>query len=148
MEATLYSDSLDDAYREIVGWRKNCFQLPQCNIAKQFVSELSRLFSAFAHQTSQESVALKATVVMPSLLLQKPFKSSKPKDHIACLERRLPLWHEGNLDALVHEGRSIQDCLPSGRSMSNQNLSRTFMKLMSLGKTHEALQGDLQAHLV
>ena len=46
---------------------------------------------------------------MPALLLQKPSKTSKTKDHLKALERRLRLWEEGNITELVNESIIIQD---------------------------------------
>ena len=43
------------------------------------------------NDTPLRKIALKAVHVMPALLLQKPSKSSKSKDHHAALERRLML---------------------------------------------------------
>ena len=37
-----------------------------------------------------------AIMVMPSILLQKPSKTSKAKDHTEALERRLQLWRQGS----------------------------------------------------
>ena len=71
--------------------------------------ELSHLFSAFASASSMESIALKATVVMPILLLQRPHSPSKTKEHVACSERRLRTWNEGNLNELRLEGKTIQN---------------------------------------
>ena len=46
---------------------------------------------------------------MPALLLQKPSKASKAKDHLKALERRLRVWEEENIIELVNEGKTIQD---------------------------------------
>ena len=73
---------------------------------------------------------------MTVLLLQKPCCSSKLKDHVSCLERRFPLWLDGDLD---NEGRAIQQWLPTGHGFSERNVTRLFMKLMFEGKTQEAL---------
>ena len=59
-----------------------------------------------------EAIALKATVVLPLLVLQKPHRNSKTQDHIRCLERRMKLWSEGSIDTLVVECRAIQKRLP------------------------------------
>ena len=48
---------------------------------------------------------------MPSLLLQKPSKDSKVKDHNRALERRLKLWTDGQLAELLKEGETIQSSL-------------------------------------
>ena len=56
----------------------------------------------------QQSVALKADIVLLILLLQKPTMRSKIKEHTKCLESRLRSWSDGNLEELVKEGRALQ----------------------------------------
>ena len=60
-----------------VHWKRNIFQVRKGNIGKQFVDEFARLYVAFADGSALESVSLKAAIVMPNLLLQKPHHSSK-----------------------------------------------------------------------
>ena len=51
---------------------------------------------------------------MLSLLLQKPSKTSKVKDHLKALERRTDLWINGNNDELLFEGdekRNSERCV-------------------------------------
>ena len=68
------------------------------------------------------SVNLKTATVLPILLLQKPSKKSKTKDHIKCLERRLANWSNGDLEELVKESRTLQHRLPSnGSSFTKMN---------------------------
>ncbi len=43
-------------------------------------------------------------MVLPALVLQKPHRTSKTKDHIKCLDMRLEKWKDGNLNELVKEG--------------------------------------------
>ena len=111
-------------------------------MGKLFVRELARLFLAYAEGTTLESIALTAAMTMPSLLLQKPHRSSKVKEHIRCLECRLKLWTEGDLDGLLREGRTIQRRLPnfSRNPKSDQQLARSFAKLMMEGKVKAALR--------
>ena len=52
-------------------------------------------------------ISFKAVVLMPNLLLQKPSKNSKSKDHQLALERRLELWHKGEFEELYIEGETI-----------------------------------------
>ena len=95
--------------------------------------------SCFGSTPSLEIVALMAATVFPILLLQTPSKGSKTKDHIACLERRLVSWANGNLDDLVREG------MPKfGTAKSNNNLARNFSNLMFMGKCKAAL--DILSH--
>ena len=58
---------IDQAYQEVVHWRKNMFQVPWGTSGRQFVSELARLFQAHAEATALESVAITAAMVMPHL---------------------------------------------------------------------------------
>ena len=44
---------------------------------------------------------------MSALLLQKPSKSSKSKDHHAALQRRLKLWEEEKTEELLYEGQTV-----------------------------------------
>ncbi len=73
---------LDQTYTEVIRWRRNCFSVPTGKAGKGVVSELARLYQTFGSASALESVALKAAIVLPILLLQKPSKSSKCKDHI------------------------------------------------------------------
>jgi len=52
-------------------------------------------------------MALKAAMVLPPLLLQRPHHRSTNHDHKQCLERRLQLWKEGDLLQLLQVGRTI-----------------------------------------
>ena len=83
---------IEQAYEEVVHWRRNLFQVPSGAAGKAFVSELARLFQAYADSSSLECIAMKATTVIQILLLQKPSRSSKSKDHVIHLQRRMELW--------------------------------------------------------
>ena len=144
VDAQTFTSSLLGIYDEVMGWRKNCFKIPQGKIGTKFVAELTRLFDAFASRSALESIALRAATVMPILLLQKPSSTSKSKDHNECLKRRMALWKEGDLSELVREGRTLQHRLLNSRKPpslhAEQQLSRTFAKLMFEGKTHAAIR--------
>ena len=74
-----------------------------------------------------ESVALKASFVMQMLLLQKPNKRSKAMDHISNLKRRLELWMQGNIEALVQECKCNQKPLVNKpRPSDNDAIARNF----------------------
>ena len=112
--ADSFRHSLDAGYAEVVHWRKNSFKVPAGNAGKYFVQELSRLFKAFAEKSSLETVAFKAISALSILVLQKPFRTSKAKDHASCLTRRLVLWKDGNLNDLVLERKSHPKPSPKG----------------------------------
>ena len=105
--AIQFTASLNTAFAEVVHWKINLFIVHYGKSGKSFVTEIARLFTAFATGSALESIALKAVTLMPILLLQKPARKSKAKDHISCLERRLDTWQIGNLNELLREGRTI-----------------------------------------
>ena len=142
LSAENFIKSVSSAYAEVVHWRRNTFPVPSGNAGKKFVNELSTLYSAYAEGSALECIALKAITVMSLLLLQKPHNKSKPKEHSACLERRLLSWTEGDIDYLLLEGRTIQNRLPTFHQSesSNAKLARTFSNLMFQGKTSAALE--------
>ena len=90
-----YCAKVNQAYEEVVHWRCNLFQVPSGSAGKAFVTELAHLYQAYTDGSSLESVALKACTVAPILLLQKPSRTSKSKDHVNHLQRRLDLWDKG-----------------------------------------------------
>ena len=113
--------------------------IPTGNAGKSFVSELANLFQAFADGSSLEQIALKAAMVMQVLLLQKPSKTSKAKDHANHLQRRLFLWKNGDIHALLLEGRCIQKHLPKRFPLDDKSLAKAFSKLMFQGRVRSAL---------
>ena len=81
-----------------------------------------------------------AIMIMPNLLLQKPSKSSKSKDHQQALERRLELWTDGEFEELFHEGETIQLSLKTIQGPKTvAEISRKFKQLMTKGNVNAAL---------
>ena len=141
VDSTAFNLLLGSAYQEVVHCRKNSFNMPHGSASKQFVAELARLFRAVGEGSSLESIALKGVFVACVLLLHKPSRTSKPKDHATHLDCRLLLWHEGKLEDLVVEGRAIQSRLPKfSTSLSDAQVARTFANLMFEGKTSAAIK--------
>ena len=134
---------INKAYDEVVHWKRNVFSIPSGEAGKKFISELARLFRAFADRSALERVAIKAAMVMPALLLQKPHLKSKAKDHVVCLSRRMAVWEEGKFEDLLAESRTIQNHLsvqqPADKS-SGDRLAHAFAKLMFVGGTASAMR--------
>ena len=103
-ECSALVHQVDTAFDEAVHWKRNILKVPQGNAGKLFAQEVSRLFSAFATASTMEALALKAATLLPLLVLQKPHRASKTRDHVVCLQRRLALWAAGDIEALVKEG--------------------------------------------
>ena len=80
-------------------------------------------------------------MVMQVILLQKPSPRSKAKDHAACLQRRLEMWKNGDIEELYKECKCLQARMTGSRSsIDSERTSRTFSNLMMLGKTKSTLQ--------
>ena len=108
VDGMVFCRALNRIYDETTHWNRNLFKVPSGKAGTAFVRELSHMFRAFADSSALESVAMKAVMVMPALLLQKPHPRSKARDHVSHLERRLQLWGNGKLDELLEEGQTIQ----------------------------------------
>ena len=87
------------------------------------------------NNTKLNGVAINAFMVLPSLLLQKPYAKSKAKDHSAALERRLATWRRGEIGELLSEARQIQRRFKQSKAKGSQeDVSRIFSKLVMEGK--------------
>jgi len=76
--------------------------LPTGKPGKSFIEETTRLLNSWTTESALKIVAFKAIMVMPSLLLQKPHKSSKSKEHFAALERRFAEhMQKGNVNSAI-----------------------------------------------
>ena len=80
LDGKTFSCALNGIYDEIVHWIRNLSNVPSGKAGTAFVRELSRIFRAYADGSALESMAIKAAMVMPALLLQKPNPRSKAKD--------------------------------------------------------------------
>ena len=123
-----------EVYEDIVHWRRNLLTVPYGKAGKAFATEIAHLLRAYAEAGALEAIALKTAMMLPALLLQKPSASSKAKDHTQCLDRRLKLWREGDINSLVQEGRAIQSRFSRNMQKAGAQTALTFAKLMMKGK--------------
>ena len=124
------SQIINATYNETTKWRKNLFNIPSGATGKRFVEEMTKLINNWNNKSPLANVALKALFIMPALLLQKPFKTSKSKDHVKSLERRLELWAEGDFDELIRECRVIQERLQNSTANKIASITKRFSDLM------------------
>ena len=107
---------------------------------EKFVEETTRLITEWNNQTPLGNAALKCLLIMPLLLLQKPSKKSKAKDHTKCLERRLEFWSKGDFNAL---GRRMSDhtkeTIVLSKIFNIYFLAKKFSNLMFVGKVNATL---------
>ena len=133
----VFERNLNVAYEQIVYWRKNLFMLPTGKFGKRYIVETTRLMNAWVEDSPQQKIAFKAIMVMPSLLLQKPSKNSKSKDHTAAL----CLWHSGEVLDLLKEAQTIQDGLSSiTKPKTIGEISKRFAELMQKGNVNGAIK--------
>lgn len=141
LDGKKFCDSIHEAYEEIIHWKRNIFLLPSGASGNSFVVETARLLQAFTDGSALQCIALKASLVMHALPLQKPSQKSKARDHVAHLKRRLEMWREGNIQVLIQEGRCIQRHLTKRpRPSDDEAIARNFGKMMEQGKVRSALQ--------
>ena len=134
-------ERMKKAYEKIVFWRKNLFLLPTGKAGKSFIDEITRLLNAWEQNSPMQSMVFTAIMVMPSLLLQKPSKESKAKDHSKALERRLTLWQNGDIDELLDEAEAIQHSLPELNTLKSiGDISKKFANCMRKGNVNGALK--------
>ena len=127
------------AYNEIVNWRKNLFLLPRGKAATDFIKELTRLMNQFANKTKWERLSFGLIHTFMPIMLQKPSKKSKAKDHARYLAKRLQQWKDGDLHGLMAECREIQKRLTRGKKQKEESSRKAFCRLMLLGKVKQAL---------
>ena len=133
-------DTINDIYHEITTWQRNLFKVPTGRAGQDFVSEVNLSLQHFATGTLLESISLKIAFILFPLLLQKPSKKSKAKDHTVYLQKRINLLRTGKIYEIVHEGRAIQKRLVSSKRTKPFDSDKVFAKLMLQGKVSAALR--------
>ena len=138
---SIFERDTQQVYDKMVYWQKNMFMVPSGGGGKKFIKEITRLINLWTDDSPLENIALIAIHVIPALLIRKPNKNSKAKDHVAALEKRLELWENGNIIELLNEGESIQERLPTGERPNNMaKISVKFKELMQKDNVIGALK--------
>ena len=78
-------------HMNVLPFGKNFFMLPTGAAAKKYITETTKLMNGWTNNSPLKDIAFKAIPIMPSLLLQKQSKTSKAKDRLKALERRIDL---------------------------------------------------------
>ena len=89
-------EEINNIYNEVVHLRRNIFNLLSGRAGEHFIEELTFWLKQFNSNSDLNSVALKAFMVLPSVILQKPSATFKSKEHSVAIERRLALWRQGD----------------------------------------------------
>ena len=75
-----------------------------------------------------QHLALKAAIVLLAVALQTPGQRSKAKEHQECLEKRLTLCRNGEIESLLREGRMIQQRLSKSNKNDAPNKARSTLE--------------------
>ena len=81
---------------------------------------------------------MRATIVFIPLMIQKPSRNSKTKDHKYHLNKRLQMWERGQIKDLINEGKMIQKRFQTSQRKTKSNITKAFANLILQGKTAAA----------
>ena len=103
--------------------------LPTGSTKKKYFKKVTTPLKAWTQDTLR-SINLKAIQNMLVSFMQKPSKTSKSRDHLDALERRLQLWG-GEIKFLLLEAETIQQRLTSNSDLQNiSDISKNFARLV------------------
>ena len=133
-------DSVENAYEEIVKWRRNLFSLPKGSLGKKFLDYTSKNLNNWC--STEDNRYLKMCMIMPSLLLQRTAKKCKARVNKDNLTRRLALWEAGKISELVEEGKCIQSRIETKtiNHQSDETIVKKFRNHMLQGNVNAALR--------
>ena len=124
---------------KIVHWKQNLFMIPNGAPGKKYIEEITRLLKLWIQDLLLKSIALKAIHIMPALLLQKPSKNLKLKDHL--VSETFKIMGRRNISNLVHEGETIQERMKINvKGMNIEKISLKFKNMMSKGSVKRVLK--------
>ena len=133
------ADSVNNIYTTVIKWKKNLFAVPTGKVGQEFIDEVSKTINLFTSGSHFEEIALTMVMIMFPLLLQKPSRSSKSKDHVQYLSNRLAMWRSGELQKLVKECLTIQRRMKAPKNDPGHH-EKVFVRLMLQGKVSAALK--------
>ena len=118
------------------------FLLLSGSTGKSFIEEMTRHVSIWTFRSKQDIIAMKALMVFPILMLQKTSFTSKSKDNVRTLKRRLNQWKDGQIEKLLVESKTIQERLfkDSAKNQSSDSETTLFARFMEDGKVNKALK--------
>ena len=121
---------------------ENQFLLPSGSTGKRFIEEMIRLINSWTFRSEQDTTAMKALMVLPTSLLQKTYLTSKSKDNVETLKRRLNQWKDGAIEKLLVKGKTIQERLfkDNVKNQSSDRKATLFAWFMENGKVNKALK--------
>ena len=86
---------------------------------KRYIKEIRRLLNEWISDSPLKDISFKVIMIMSSLLLQKPSKTSKLKEHQLPLEQRLDLWKNVEFEELLLEGETFKNSKQAFKTINN-----------------------------
>ena len=140
IDGKIFTERVELIYEKVVYWKKNLFLLPTGKSGNMYIDENVKLLNSLVEGTALHNIAFKAIMIMPNLLLQKPSKNSKAKDHLTASQRRMQSWLKGDLTKLLHEGETIQKNLTQQLTKGDiGKILKKFVALMMKGNVNAAI---------
>ena len=79
VDGNSFTNDLNDAYDQIIFWRKHIFLLPTGAAGKKSINEITRIMYLWINDTPMKDIAFKAIHVMPvSSQILTPHKYNSP----------------------------------------------------------------------
>ena len=129
------------AYEDVVKWKRNIFTLPKGQVGKMFIQEMTNLINTWCNKTEWREIAITSAMILPTLMLQKASPKSKTSENKKILQRRLTMWKDGKIDALVRECKAIQSRIGhTKRENTLSEVAKKFANLVISGNINGALK--------
>ena len=122
--------------------RKSLLLLTPRSTVKRFIEEIKKLMNIWTFRSEQDTISMKVLMAFPTLLLQKTSFTSKFKDNVQTLKRRLNQLKDVQIEKLLVEGKTIQERLvkDSAKNQSSDRKRNLFAWFMENGKVSKALK--------
>ena len=120
-------------------WKSNLFEVPRVRLAHCLYRSCPVLLMlTVMHLQRKVAIALKAAMVLPAVVLQKPPSKSKSKECSLRLEERLTRWAEGDENLCCTKDRQFRAEFCGKEWRIYSNLARPAEKLVSRGNVRAA----------
>ena len=131
---------IDNIYDKVIQFDQNNLLKPQLGQSLyKMAEEMTKIINAYNEDQPAMKIAMKLLMIMPNLLMQKPFWKSKTKDDNKAFKRRMEAWMEGEFEDLLSEAIDIQERVGRhSNSKRNNDVARKFRQKMEKGLIKQA----------
>ena len=113
--------------------------IPKGSIGKQFMQEMSRFLIACNTNSNKKTIALKSSMIFPSLVTQKISFKSKPSNNKEHVTQRLEMWKENKFAELLLEQKHPPEDLQKSMKTATSNKITHYGQLTKKKKEKERL---------